>query len=292
VSRWSFSYPSFFVSSGTKLIYFELDNAFQLVNQTTKVDTNPNSLIGVDCVSTTSIGCGFNRIITSAPVSSDGQIFFSISFVNQDVQKFVAVGDIGTDGNLFQTDDGGVNYQKYTLGSSYLFWVDNHEFFTIAVGSDNLIVYQNLLSICLLPDCEVVLSDYTYKNITHLTPDDKILGYFSKQPQKIRKIVRHVHFIDFLEETNKPYLIKKNSFGEDIPDKDIHLSGHHRIILKEDVKEMTEEKYVGVQAFKLKNCVKAKKVEDEVVYYHIMLEDKSEGLIVNNLPVESCIDDI
>ena len=54
----------------------------------------------------------------------------------------------------------------------------------------------------------------------------------------------------------------------------------------------TWNKYVGVQAFKLKNCVKAKKVEDEVVYYHIMLEDKSEGLIVNNLPVESCIDDI
>jgi hypothetical protein len=295
VRRWSFSYPSFFVSSGTKLIYFLLDNAFQLVNQTTLVDTDPNFLIGVDCVPNNQgvIDCGSNRIIGSAPVSSDGNNFYSISFVNQDTQKFVAVGEIGTDGNLFQTDDAGRNYQKYTLGSSVLFWVDNNEFFTIAVGGDNLIVYQNLLllPICLLPDCDILLSNMTYKNITQLTLDDQVLGYLSKQPVKILKILKHVHFIDFLQETNKPYLIKKNSFGDNIPDKDIHLSGHHRIIFRDEAAIGTnEEKYVGMQTFKLNNCVKVKYYQDEVTYYHIMLENRGEGLIVNNLPVEDCIE--
>lgn len=30
---------------------------------------------------------------------------------------------------------------------------------------------------------------------------------------------------------------------------------------------------------------------DTVTYYHIVLENKGSGLVVNNLPVEDCIDE-
>jgi hypothetical protein len=60
------------------------------------------------------------------------------------------------------------------------------------------------------------------------------------------------------------------------------LSGHHRLIFEQENGE-----YVGVQAFKL-NFEKAQVDGETVDYYHIELEDKREGLIVNNIPVESC----
>ena len=47
-----------------------------------------------------------------------------------------------------------------------------------------------------------------------------------------------------------------------------------------------ENEYTGVQAFKL-NFPKAN-ISGQTVYYHIKLENKTEGIIVNNIPVESC----
>jgi hypothetical protein len=139
--------------------------------------------------------------------------------------------------------------------------------------------------VCFLSNCDVVLSDLSLKNITHLTVDDEVLGFISKTPQKIKKILNHLHKTDSLQETNKPYLIPKSSFGENIPDKNIHVSGHHRIILSGG-----KDTYLGVQAFKLDKCKKETQPPTEVVYYHIILENKGEGLLINNLPVEDCID--
>lgn len=200
-----------------------------------------------------------------------------------------------------QRNDSNGGIIQVTINPTEVSFVQDLNFLTFSITSNetDLIVATGALKeiaytafvptppICLLSDCDILLSDHTYKNITLLTTDDEIFGYFSGQPIKIQKIIKHVHFIDFLQETNKPYLIKKDAFGENVPNRDIHLSGHHRIILKEN-----KEKYVGVQTFKLANCYKAKMTEDEVVYYHILLEDKNEGLIVNNLPVESCRDNI
>jgi len=141
-------------------------------------------------------------------------------------------------------------------------------------------------AICLLSDCDVLLSDFTLKNITEITLSDEVIGYLSKHPEKIKKVVKRTHFIDSLEETNKPYLIPMNTFGSNSPDKDIHLSGHHRIIVQTE-----NNHFAGVQTFKLGNCKKETNNSDEVDYYHIILENRGVGLIVNNLPVEDCVDE-
>jgi len=140
---------------------------------------------------------------------------------------------------------------------------------------------------CFLSDCEVLLSNLSTKNITELHITDEVLGYFTNKPEKIKQITKHTHFIDFIKDTNKPYLILKDSFAESVPNKDIHLSGHHRVILKSE-----ENHFVGIQTFKLPNCKKERNNPDEVTYYHIILENRGAGLIVNNLPVEDCVDNI
>jgi hypothetical protein len=141
-------------------------------------------------------------------------------------------------------------------------------------------------AICLLPDCDVLLSNFSLKNITEITLSDEVMGYLTKRPEKIKKIIKNTHAVGFLEDTNKPYLIERSAFGPNIPDKDIHLSGHHRIITQTD-----DNHFVGVQTFKLDNCKKVVNNPDEVTYYHILLENSGVGLIVNNLPVEDCIEE-
>ena len=95
------------------------------------------------------------------------------------------------------------------------------------------------------------------------------------------------HDIKYLTDTNHPYLIKKNSFGIGVPEKDIHLSGHHRIVLRKD-----DGTFLGVQTFKLEQCIKddTLAVKGQIIYYHIVLEDRTESIVVNNVPVESCVE--
>lgn len=152
--------------------------------------------------------------------------------------------------------------------------------------SDGYVIITYIITnpVCFLSDCDILLSSNVYKNITEVTLDDSVLGYFSKQPQKIKSIIKNRHAISELQPTNLPCLIHKNKFGDDIPNKDIHLSGHHRIIFMNDI----DKNYVGVQAFKM--CKTTQPEQSTVDYYHIVLENKAECLVVNNLPAESCID--
>jgi hypothetical protein len=161
-------------------------------------------------------------------------------------------------------------------------------------GFVNLVIVFNLAAgsssgVCLLPDCDVLLSNNVVKNITEVEEKDEVQGYFSQKPQKIKKILKNIHNVDELDCTNVPFVIKKSAFGVNIPNKDIHISGHHRVILKDNE---CQNKFVGVQAFKLSECVKDEQSLKTVVYYHIILEDQKEALLVNDLPVESCQQDI
>jgi hypothetical protein len=182
-----------------------------------------------------------------------------------------------------------------TLTSSSGQFIDSLAWSSVSVSNGTAIACArgggvwliNLLPICFLSDCDIVLEDYSTKNISVLEKSDKVLGYFSKQPQSISQILKTKHQIKSLQPTNVPYLIKKSSFSENVPEKDIHLSGHHRIILKTG-----ENNFTGIQTFKLQECVKVNynNLEEKVEYYHIILENKEESLIANNLPVESCVD--
>ena len=143
--------------------------------------------------------------------------------------------------------------------------------------------------ICLLENCDVLVEaegvkEYTYKNITKITKNDRVIGYFSRKPVKILEVLERVHKIADLDPNNMPFVIRKSHYNANTPDKDIHLSGHHRVIIKED-----SGKFLGVQVFKL-GFDKVDMQGETVRYFHIRLEDRLEGLIVNNLAVESCQD--
>ena len=83
---------------------------------------------------------------------------------------------------------------------------------------------------------------------------------------------------------NLPFQIKKNAFANDVPDKDIRISGFHRVILGGQEKS----KYTGVQVFKLcpSSVVAFEELPEEMVYYNIELEDV-DAVFCNNLAVES-----
>ena len=201
-------------------------------------------------------------------------------------------GSGGADGTGFGAGGGGggnfIN-STYILTSTVQSANNAGTYFTVAGDGYVTITYtinSPPSAICLLPNCDVLLSNFSLKNITEITLADEVIGYLTKRPEKIKKVIKRTHFTNFLEDTNKPYLVEKSAFGPNVPDKDIHLSGHHRIITQTE-----DNHFVGVQAFKLENCKKVTNNPDEVTYYHILLENQGAGLIVNNLPVEDCIDD-
>ena len=139
-------------------------------------------------------------------------------------------------------------------------------------------------SVCLLDNCFILLSIGTYKAISLLTEKDKILGFFSKKEESILKIQKHTHVIKNIPFENRPYLISKHSFGKNIPNKDINVSGYHRIILEKE-----KDHFIGIQTFKIPSCTldSSFKTDDIVIYYHVKLINQNEALIVNNLPLES-----
>ena len=137
-------------------------------------------------------------------------------------------------------------------------------------------------SVCLLSDCDVMMCDGSYKNIKDITQSDEVMGCFSKKSCKIVEVIKNTHKLSDLEKTNVPYLIRKLAVGVDTPGKDIHISGHHRVIMSQ-----LDGKYLGVQTFKLDFPEVVDIKDEQVDYYHIKLEDKQEGLVVNNLFVES-----
>jgi hypothetical protein len=148
------------------------------------------------------------------------------------------------------------------------------------------VVQFNYSPICLLSDCDVLLYSGEYKNITVLAESNILHGALTKSPQKIKRILKNkVNVVD-LQDDNKPFLIARSSVAENVPDKDIHLSGYHRVIQK-----LEENNYIGVQTFKLPFSKPDLREKESFDYYHIVLETIGEGIIVNNLPVEACLED-
>lgn len=138
---------------------------------------------------------------------------------------------------------------------------------------------------CFLRDCDILLANYVVKNITELTVYDRVLGYFSNEPQTIVQIYKQTHKLSSLPEDNKPFLIAKDTFGVDSPNKDMHLSGYHKIIIQKE-----DSNFEGKQTFELDGVQTNMRNDFEVDYYHIVLENKGECIIVNGLPVESCLE--
>jgi hypothetical protein len=109
--------------------------------------------------------------------------------------------------------------------------------------------YISNTPVCFLNNCFILLENETYKNITLLTEKDKIKGYFSKKAESILKIQKHSHLLKNIPVENRPYLILQHSFGKNIPNKNINVSGYHRIIIEKE-----KNHFIGIQTFKIPSC--------------------------------------
>jgi hypothetical protein len=98
-----------------------------------------------------------------------------------------------------------------------------------------------------------------------------------------------------LHTDNFPYKIPKGFFTPDIPEKDVYISGFHRIILTLSSKDKAFD-CIGVQTYRLvpkeykltfENEILEITGENEIKYYHIELEDGKGVMIVDGLQVET-----
>ena len=140
--------------------------------------------------------------------------------------------------------------------------------------------------VCFLSNTRVQTTDCEHKLITDLREGDYIMSFPEKIPVKIKAIIKqNVEGVE-IDRDNLPVKIPKALFGNDT---DIFLSGYHRIIFT-----VNDNELLGVQAFKLPGIEhltihEARKVtgEKNLHYYNIELENKSTGLVISNLAVES-----
>jgi hypothetical protein len=70
--------------------------------------------------------------------------------------------------------------------------------FTFALIGSQLNFTMNITGggdqVCLLSDCDVLMGDGKYKNISEITvEDDTVMGFFSGKPCRIIKVVKNTH---------------------------------------------------------------------------------------------------
>ena len=152
------------------------------------------------------------------------------------------------------------------------------------------------LTTCFLKHTPILCENFLYKNIQDIKEGEYIISCFSRKLAKVKEIIRNKVSFDTLPVDNRPIKIPRDFFCSDIPNQDLYISGFHRIIFYSKSKNIKVYK----QAFKInglcenfqnENQVLAVTGEDELVYYHIRLEDPTDGLITCNLSVESYQDD-
>ena len=144
---------------------------------------------------------------------------------------------------------------------------------------------------CLLACSSVLLSDYTYKPISQVTTDDSVLCPFSKQPKKIKRCRCNIVDLKNLHVNNFPYRIPKAFFTPTIPEKDVFISGYHRIITPSitNIFDWIQTHRIVPDEHKITNEEDILKItgESEVKYYHIELEGGKGGMFIDGLPVET-----
>ena len=157
---------------------------------------------------------------------------------------------------------------------------------SISLDNDGGIYTLSVTQPCLLPFTKVKLFDNEYISVQNLSQGDIVKSPFSDKPQMIKQILKNSVSFDPTSK-NMPICIPKSFLSQNVPSEDVYISGHHRIII-----QTGENNYTGIQAFKLTDRFLTQeelqnKFGDELVYYHIELEDPTEHLIVSDMFVES-----
>jgi hypothetical protein len=142
------------------------------------------------------------------------------------------------------------------------------------INGDNLlaatITYGSV--VCLTESCKV-LTKSGYKNVGDIKVGDKLLTDKNKE-SVVKRIYKETKKVT--EET-KPYMVPKNYYGENKPNRDIFISGNHMI--KNARKNLW---------YRTKNVFEQKWESEEVTYYNFELENYMEdNMIVNGVVMES-----
>lgn len=161
---------------------------------------------------------------------------------------------------------------------------------------------------CFLPTTRILMADNTYKQISKIKAGESIRGLSG-----ISRRVLHAGYLNFRPENTHPESLPRcipmNFFGKNLPRENLYLSGGHSIILlestqkyKQEIEETERETsrtvnmsgYRKLMSKKLSN-LKVLKTTEEIKqitgtdprYYHLVIDDLSDGMIADGLPVEA-----
>ena len=165
---------------------------------------------------------------------------------------------------------------------------------------------------CFLPTTRILLADNTYKRISQIKKGDTIRGLSGNTRR-----VLHAGYVNFKPERTHPESLPRcipmNFFGKNLPRENLYLSGGHSIVLlesnekfKQEIEETERETgrtvnmsgYRKLMSKKLSNLRVLKSTDEikqltgsEPRYYHLVIDDISDGMIADGLPVEATSED-
>jgi hypothetical protein len=229
---------------------------------------------------------------TAIPVPDRTSAFSSIKFI--------------TAYTTTTTDSYGTTAQTQNGWYKIVFLGPTNATYTLTIGTDangGRSTYS-----CFLPTTRILMADNTYKQISQIKQGESIRG-LSGIPRK----VLHAGYLNFRPENTHPESLPRcipmNFFGKNLPRENLYLSGGHSVILlestpkyKQEIEETERETsrtvnmsgYRKLMSKKLSN-LKVLKSSDEIKqitgteprYYHLVIDDLSDGMIADGLPVEA-----
>jgi hypothetical protein len=256
--------------------YYKLPNGLKVVLSPDK--SAPTIGVGVYY----NIGSGWTQVSIS-PLSTGNWV------VSIDKSNMIVGSTSYTGGVYYNFGSDWIQAETYPV-SAYNWFVsisgNNLIVGSISLDNDGGIYTLSVTQPCLLPFTKVKLFDNEYISVQNLSQGDIVKSPFSDKPQMIKQILKNSVSFDPTSK-NMPICIPKSFLSQNVPSEDVYISGHHRIII-----QTGENNYTGIQAFKLTDRFLTQeelqnKFGDELVYYHIELEDPTEHLIVSDMFVES-----
>jgi hypothetical protein len=255
------SYPGFQIDSGNVLIGETITQITFTVSEgssdggstTVQFDLKYNdtviSNVSVDLSGSLGVGGG-DTLVTFTSLSES----ISLSDNFEIVPRFDLLGPTDVYSVTF---DSGTNANNFSGINSYNL-----------LGAE--ITYGS--TVCLTESCKV-LTKLGYKNVGDIKVGDKLLTDKNKE-SVVKRIYKEIKKVT--EET-KPYMVPKNYYGENKPNRDIFISGNHMI--KNARKNLW---------YRTKNVFEQKWKSEEVTYYNFELENYLEdNMIVNGVIMES-----
>ena len=131
---------------------------------------------------------------------------------------------------------------------------------------------------CFTETCNIRL-DTGYTCIKDVKEGDMVIGVITNTAITVKKVGYRDVDTTIIEKENRPYVIPEKFFGI-VPHKEVIISGHHRILFK------SNDKYVGINTFKVPGLLPLEQSVKTTRYYHIELETY-DGVFVDGVPVET-----